>query len=185
MKNIVIAVISCVLFVSGVHADVLKGQGEASYSVRATGHTVHGTVALEPFEATVTEVNGGKMISFKVNADILKMTTKKKKRDVEMHHVLDAGKHQMIQGEVKEVSFALLKADGGEAVSFPFFFGLAGITTEKDAEVLEFVESDGGLELTVGFEVSQLEHFLTPIKKMGFLKVKDTVHVEVHFTLVP
>lgn len=185
MKHIVTAILASVLMASGVCAETLKGQGEATFSVKATGHTVHGTVALEPFEATVTEIDGDRVVSLEVEAEVLKMTTDKKKRDDEMYHVLNEESHPMIHGEASNISLAALKAGGEDPVMVPFTFKLAGVAVQKEAEVLKVTESDEGLEVSVGFDVSQQEHFLTPIRKFGFLKVKDTVNVEVHITLAP
>ncbi len=102
-----------------------------------------------------------------------------------MHHVLHAKKHPLIHGEVSNLSVAALKAESEEAITFPIQFSLAGMPVEKEVTVLKCEQGPEGLSLQVAFDVSQLEHGLKPIRKMGFLKVKDTVHVEVQFTLVP
>lgn len=160
-------------------AETLHGTGRAAYSVRATGHTVEGEVELQPFNAELADG----VLSMSIDARILEMSSRNEKRDEEMRHVLHAENHPLVQGIAEGIPVADLKADEGGGAVMPITFTLAGVSVKKDARVTSFNETEGGMEMTLAFEVSQLEHSLEPIRKFLLLTVDDTVHVEVDLAL--
>ncbi len=158
-------------------AELTQGTCEVAFHVSATMHKFTGTVTGDPISLKWE----GSAASWDAQVEVEKMTTDKKKRDKEMFHMFHSTEHPHIVGHAEGVALSELK-DGD---TFPVRLTIGEESHELSASVSGVApQEDGGLALTVSFEVSLKEYGLVPPKVL-FFKVKDIVRIDAAYTFVP
>lgn len=151
----------------------LQGVATFHFSGTSTLHDFEGSVAAKPFNLEIQE---GKW-SASSTVDTAKMETGKKKRDANMHKMLEASRHPLLFGKVSKATIPV-KGEGTAMMQL----GIRGVTHNIPLTLSKWEDTGGALSFHAEGEVSLKKFGLKPPSFLVLICVDDTIKLKCDVT---
>ena len=169
-----------------------QGKCDITFTGKSSLHGFTGTVATEPFFASVTNPGNPTKMEVVSSARVIasKMNTKNKKRDARMHESLEIASYPEItvSVDIPAGSNALLKPvlenGANRPTEIPFTMILKGKAQNLVGKVTSWKFDGSVARFSVAFPISLKASGIKVPSVLGMIRVKDRIDVTADVTLV-
>jgi polyisoprenoid-binding protein YceI len=172
-----ISILLCVILAgaSPARAQAARGSLDVSFAVSSTLHDFEGTAGT--LSVSLRQDATGTW-SADVAIPVAQMKTGNDRRDERMRSMLDAAHHPSILGRVRGVDPESVRRSG----KLPLRLQIRDVERELEASVTHWRQDERTASFDAAFDVS-LAAFQLAAPRLLFVRVGDTVRVNVHLTL--
>jgi polyisoprenoid-binding protein YceI len=172
-----IAILFCVILAGAgsARAQAARGSLDVTFAVTSTLHDFEGTAGT--LSVSLSQDATGAW-SADVTVPVAQLKTGNDRRDESMRTMFDAAQHPLIRGRVRGVDPERVRSSG----KLPLVLQIKDVEHPLEASVTHWEQSERTASFDVAFDVS-LAAFQLEAPRILFVRVGDTVHVNVHLKL--
>ena len=160
---------------AAAHAQGVRGTLDVAFAATSTLHDFEGTAGKLDV-SLAQDASGG--WSAEVAIPVAQLNTGNDRRDANMRSMLDAEHHPQIQGRFRGVDPERVRSSG----KLPFVLRIRNVEHPLEASVTHWQQAERTASFDAAFDVS-LAAFQLEAPQVLFIRVGDTVHVNVHLKL--
>ncbi len=189
MKHVIALALGILLPIGATPADDAtqwRGTSEIKFTGTSTLHDWSGTVAAEPFTATVVMDDGGNPASLKAQVVVkaLKMDTKEPGRDKNMRESLNVADFPLITGAMDTTFNKVMKSGERAPAHLPFTLTLMGREQQVDGAISNWSLKGDTATFDLDFELSLKKCGIKVPSVLLVIRVGDAIQVHASVKLV-
>jgi polyisoprenoid-binding protein YceI len=171
------AILLCVILASAgsARAQAARGSLDVSFAATSTLHDFEGSAGT--LDVSLSQDATGTW-SADVTVPVAQMKTGDERRDESMRTMFDAARHPLIRGRVRGADPERVRSSG----KLLLVLQIKDVAHTLEATVTHWQQSERAASFDAAFDVS-LAAFQLEAPRILFVRVGDTVHVNVHLKL--